>query len=762
MSLVNNTSKILLVPLLLTALLSHSASAERTISADELSDKLRGMWLGQLIGNAAGRDTEGQYSGSMPNPSASVPWVIKQEWDADDDTDIEYVALHILETDGLDCTSQEIAEQWLNHITVSGIYIANRQAWYLMGDGYLPPDTGSRAYNEHWYAIDSQITTEVLGAISPGLVQAAVDLAGKFARVSNDGFPVHAAQFYCALYAGAYFEPHVVKLLIEGLRAVPKTSRTRQVIVDVLSWYIQDVIDGDLNWRATRYKLYDKYQGPNSFGRYYNWVESTINTGATVLALLYGRGDFKATVQIAVLAGWDCDCNPATAGGLLGIMHGFNGLPADLTDPNICGDIYKNVYRPHLPDLNQYRPQEDTITNITARLTNLAEQNILHQGGYITGSGSEKTYHIPLVGSVTPESERPDPNGPAGLVAEALAAGITVTPTAAVARYDDSDDRYNLDSIIDGITDNSYNGHKAYWSRTGAPLAEDWYQLNFSQPVEFETLTFWEGDIIWQQINTYYKNDNPQGGFFEDLRVEIMRDGELIAPANLQTSATLDRFRMYQDITFGFSPTVGDAIRIIGTPGGTLGCTTIMELEVGGDLDTSAYVTAVQIADGQAQRSSVSEITLTFSDHVTVTPRDIQIVGKTYGTMLEARQISLIYDHLSHRLILKFDTDSDGHFGDSLPDDTYHLTLDCGSIVCPGGQNLCDSDGDPGDGFYTVKFHTLFGDADGSAAVDFADFSLLASTWLEVPGDTGLNSDADHAFDFSDMSGFAENWLKSF
>ena len=52
------------------------------------------MWLGQLIGNCAGRSTEGVYSSSAPNLNSSVPWVIKQEWDGDDDTDIEYIAMH--------------------------------------------------------------------------------------------------------------------------------------------------------------------------------------------------------------------------------------------------------------------------------------------------------------------------------------------------------------------------------------------------------------------------------------------------------------------------------------------------------------------------------------------------------------------------------------------------------------------------------------------------------------------------------------------
>ena len=413
MGMSHSKARICLLSLLILLSVRARAVGDKTILADDLYDRMRGMWLGQLIGNAAGRETEGKYS-STPNPNDSVPWVLKQQWNADDDTDIEYIALHILETDGFDCNSYEIAGQWRTHITTSGIYIANKQAWHLMGDGYLPPETGSRTYNQHWYSIDSQITTETLGALSPGLVQTAIDLAGKFAHITNTGFPVHAAQFYAAMYANAFFEPNVISLVTQSLDAIPTTSRTHQVITDVLNWYFEDANDGTLDWRVTRYKLYNKYQGSNSNGLYYTWVESTVNTGATALAILYGRGDFKETVQIGVLAGWDCDCNPATAGGLIGIIQGFSNLPPDLTAPNVCGDVYQNVYRPYLPDPNQSLPQYDTITNIASRLTLLAEQNIFRNGGYITGSGPPTTYHIPDANAPIPEPEMSDPNHPSG------------------------------------------------------------------------------------------------------------------------------------------------------------------------------------------------------------------------------------------------------------------------------------------------------------------------------------------------------------
>ncbi|HON90892.1 MAG TPA: ADP-ribosylglycohydrolase family protein [Sedimentisphaerales bacterium] len=573
--------------------------ADRAISAFELFDRMRGMWLGQLIGNAAGRASEGLYSGSSPNPDQSVPWQIKQVWDADDDTDIEYLALHTLMTHGFDCNSLDITHDWLEHMTGDGIYVANRQSWRLMLDGHTPPDTGSRTYNQHWYSLDAQIGTESLGAISPGMPQVAVGLAGRFGRVTNEGFPVHAAQFYAAMYANAFFEPNVVKLIAKGLEAIPASSRTAAVVRDMRDWYLQDANDGSLDWRTTRRRLYDRYQGAESFGRYYNWVESTINAGATVLALLYGRGDFKQTVQIAVLAGWDCDCNSSTAGGLLGIIHGFSGLPGDLTDPAVCGDVYLNVSRPGLPDPAAALPQADSIRNISLRMLLMARENILRNGGSFTFDVCDLVFRIPEL-NVVAEPERPDPDGPCGLVGKAIAAGITVTPGASVARHDPTRDRNDLASIIDGVTDNTYNGRRPYY--TYVPDANvlsqaDWYEVSFSEPVCFEGLVFHEGDVVWSKLNTYYREDKPLGGYFEDLTVQIRRAGQYREPADLQQLVDLDRFQMYQAIGFRFAPTVGDAIRIVGTPGGSKRFTTILELEVEGDLCEDANATTIDVTN---------------------------------------------------------------------------------------------------------------------------------------------------------------------
>ena len=118
--------------------------------------------------------------------------------------------------------------------------------------------------------------------------QRAAALAGRFGSVSNSGYSLHAAQFYAAMYSAAAFETDVETLVANGLDVVPTTSRTHDVIQDVIDWYEADAGDGVLDWRGTQELLFDHYGANSALSnyRYRYWIESTANVGATTLALL--------------------------------------------------------------------------------------------------------------------------------------------------------------------------------------------------------------------------------------------------------------------------------------------------------------------------------------------------------------------------------------------------------------------------------------------------------------------------------------------
>ena len=56
-----------------------------------------------------------------------------------------------------------------------------------------------------------------------------------------------------------------------------------------------------------------------------------INGLMGAMSFLYGEGDFKKTVGVGIAAGFDCDNQAATLGGVIGVMHGANAIPHDLT-----------------------------------------------------------------------------------------------------------------------------------------------------------------------------------------------------------------------------------------------------------------------------------------------------------------------------------------------------------------------------------------------------------------------------------------------
>ena len=93
------------------------------------------------------------------------------------------------------------------------------------------------------------------------------------------------------------------------------------------------------------------------------------------------------TTGIAVSAGYDCDNQSATCGGLIGVMHGSDCIPDALTKDFIIegrwakygwsrpfNDQYLNYSRDGLPIMTK-------ISDIARRIVAVAEQAILDGGG---------------------------------------------------------------------------------------------------------------------------------------------------------------------------------------------------------------------------------------------------------------------------------------------------------------------------------------------------------------------------------------------
>jgi ADP-ribosylglycohydrolase len=373
---------------------------EREISEEELLDKISGFWIGQIVGNYVGFPFENNYvDEAIPvfvdkiytyadDPSLDinredlrgfVPIFAGAADGAfsDDDTDIEFVTLHAVEKYGLDITYPEITEMWKKHIN-RRIWVANRTARDLMERGLVAPDTGRKENNENWFQIDPQLVNEIWSAFYPGMTKKAAERALWGARITNDDWGTHPTIAYGVMVSAAFFESDVEKLVQMAIKAVPNEGPFAEGMRDVVKWHKKYE-----NWRDTRKRIHDKYyeykkgdyEAPVS-------VVSSLNNGLCgIMAILYGEGDFVKTVGIATSAGYDCDNQAATCGGLIGVLQGAGGIPDRLTK-NVgtwewekpFNDLYVNYSRDDLPTATR-------ISDIVARIAAIAKTAILENDG---------------------------------------------------------------------------------------------------------------------------------------------------------------------------------------------------------------------------------------------------------------------------------------------------------------------------------------------------------------------------------------------
>ncbi len=342
---------------------ARPAEKTQTLTADAYYDKVHGAWQAMMVANHTGLDLQGVYL-EEPGTADSIDLVLLDEWSTDDDTHVEWVDLHILETYGLEPSYEQIRDEWVQHLN-NDIWVSALRARQLMAEGIVPPQTSDPALNpEGVWSIGAQLQTELFGLLAPGMPGEAARRARYFARVTNSGLAVEASAFYTAVYARAFFQSDIPTLIAETQADFAPDSAIYQIAANVRQWH--EANPGD--WRATRRLIRDAYDDDPE------WWAAKVNFAATIMALLYGEGDFMRTMAIASQAGWDADNNMTTSAGLLGIILGFDGLPEAVREST---DVYFN--EDVTGDLARY----DTVSNIARRTQALAEQVIVQAGGVV-------------------------------------------------------------------------------------------------------------------------------------------------------------------------------------------------------------------------------------------------------------------------------------------------------------------------------------------------------------------------------------------
>ncbi len=284
------------------------------LNFDKYRDKVYACMIGKNIGGTIGGPYEGRrqtldIKGFSTEAGVPLP---------NDDLDLQLVWLVAMEKFGPhNLDANVLADYWTYGIVPNyneyGIGKANARV------GFMPPMSGD--YNNPWKDSNGAwIRTEVWASLCPGNPYGAVRYAVEDGMVDHGtGEGTIAAAFVAAMQSAAFIVSDVNEVIKVGLAAIPEDSRTAKMVKLAYECYEKgmDVLEA----RNIILKSNEEHYG--------GWMEAPSNIGYVVLGLLYGEGDFKKSMLLAINCGDDTDCTGATVGATLGILGGTKAIPED-------------------------------------------------------------------------------------------------------------------------------------------------------------------------------------------------------------------------------------------------------------------------------------------------------------------------------------------------------------------------------------------------------------------------------------------------
>lgn len=312
----------------------------------KLEDKVHGAWTGRCVGCLLGKPTEGWHRPTMwgylkelnrwplddyfrwdlTTPEMRERLNIRERGDfvdkvsvmpEDDDTNYTVTGLAILQRHGKNFTPEDVANFWMFNIPILHVCTAERVAYRNFVRCIGPPDSASfrNPYRE-W--IGAQIRADFFGYAAAGNPELAAEFAWRDACISHVKNGIYGEMWAAAMIAAAFVTSDIKTILRAGLDQIPARCRLADAIESVIEWQEVGVDYDTAVYRV--HELWDEKRG-------HDWCHTISNAMVVALGLLYGEGDFGKSICRAVQPCFDTDCNGATVGSILGILHGHGALP---------------------------------------------------------------------------------------------------------------------------------------------------------------------------------------------------------------------------------------------------------------------------------------------------------------------------------------------------------------------------------------------------------------------------------------------------
>jgi len=339
--------------------------------SDVLFERMLGAWLGRCAGCALGKPVEcfmgpkdglsskeriktylaaiapGEYPLRDYFPGASPasprtggvgcePSTREKIAFMESDDDIRYTVLgqRVMMDHGAAFETGHVAEAWMYYLGYTNVCTAETQAYRNLAIRYRAPFVSQEGIDWNWVAvhqnpyrewIGAQIRADSWGYAAPGNPALAAEFAWRDARLSHVKNGIYGEMFCAAMIAAGFATANPLEVVEAGLAQIPHRSRLYQDIQDTIA------ICREHGFRSGEFEaVLDRIYAAHG---HYDPVHTNNNAALVAAALLLGQDDFEKAITIAVMGGWDSDCNGATVGSIWGAMHGAGRIPRKWAAP---------------------------------------------------------------------------------------------------------------------------------------------------------------------------------------------------------------------------------------------------------------------------------------------------------------------------------------------------------------------------------------------------------------------------------------------
>ena len=333
------TFLLITAPFIISAENTPSYPKTARFTKDELLDKVKGGWTGQVIGCTYGGPTEFRWQERMIEDSVLIPWnetdyivnYMKRVPGLYDDVYMDLTFVGVFDRLGINAPVDSLAHEYAH--AEYKLWHANQVGRYNYLNGMKPPHTGHWKNNPHADDIDYQIEADFAGLMAPGMPNTASKISDKVGHIMNYGDGWYGGVFVGAMYSLAFISSDINFIVTEALKTIPEKSKFHKCIAEVIDFHKNHPHDWKAAWEDCQ-KTWGKCEVgcPEGIFRTFN-IDAVINSAYIVIGLLYGEGDFGKTIDIATRCGQDSDCNPASAAGILGTAIGYENIPTKWLNP---------------------------------------------------------------------------------------------------------------------------------------------------------------------------------------------------------------------------------------------------------------------------------------------------------------------------------------------------------------------------------------------------------------------------------------------